>query len=447
MSNNGEPTVAVKLFIDKEKKRVLYAESGSEFVDVLFSFLTLPLGRIVHLLGKRSQVGCLDELYKSVESLSEDHFQTKACKAMLLSPCNAAAAHCSQLKVKVDDSNRMYRCKDASCGCAIFSSVPDATCACGHPVQYIKQWTKKELSDPPMVEKSEGGAFAISVPKFIITDDLYVAPSCTSIMFSLIEKFGIPQKGNIEEKVLQLNSNKITSLLERAMLTKQPLTGLCFDVAIAPSVTDLCNLPENLFGAQFVADPKFRAINVRLVQLKEDSVLYAEVGQDFVDLAFGLLTIPLGTMMKSFNQLPQVGCIDNIYKSVDGSAKQECQTMLLSPKLPPYFGCSNNILQVEESVPRQLRIGQTSFYEWNPRYSTDRDYIKAGPMKFMVTNDLHIHPFCLTSTLEFLRASKIPTGKLVQKELTLNQTQALKFLWATFGTRKALSSLLLPSKK
>jgi hypothetical protein len=204
MSNDSEPTVAVKLFIDKEKKRVLYAESSTEFVDVLFSFLTLPLGRIVRLLGKRSQVGCLDELYKSVESLSEDHFQTKACKAMLLSPCNAAAAHCSQLKVKVDDSNRMYRCKEASCGYAVFSSVPDATCVCGHPVQYIKQWTKKELSHPPIVEKSEGGTFAISVPKFIITDDLHVAPSCTSIMFSLIEKFGIPQKGNIEEKVLQL---------------------------------------------------------------------------------------------------------------------------------------------------------------------------------------------------------------------------------------------------
>ncbi|XP_051229608.1 uncharacterized protein [Lolium perenne] len=412
MSNDSEPTVAVKLFIDKEKKRVLYAESSTEFVDVLFSFLTLPLGRIVRLLGKRSQVGCLDELYKSVESLSEDHFQTKACKAMLLSPCNAAAAHCSQLKVKVDDSNRMYRCKEASCGYAVFSSVPDATCVCGHPVH---------------------------VPKFIITDDLHVAPSCTSIMFSLIEKFGIPQKGNIEEK--------ISSLLERAMLTKQPLTGLCFDVAIAPSVTDLCNIPENMFGKQSVADPKFRAMNIRLVQSKEDSVLYAEVGQDFVDLAFGLLAIPLGTMMKSFSQLPQVGCIDNIYKSVGGSAKQECQTILLSPKLPPYFGCSNNILQVEESVPRYLRIGQTLVSERNPKSSTDKAYIKGGPMKFMVTNDLHIHPFCLTNTLDFLRASKIPTGKLVQKELILNQTQVLKFVGAAFGTRKALSSLLLPSKK
>uniref|UniRef100_A0A8R7K6S7 Uncharacterized protein n=2 Tax=Triticum urartu TaxID=4572 RepID=A0A8R7K6S7_TRIUA len=99
------PTVAVKLFIDKEKKRVLFAESDKDFVDILFSFLTLPLGTIVRLFNKQSQIGCLDELYRSVESLGEDHFQTKECKAMLLRPVNAAALHCDRLRVKVDDAD------------------------------------------------------------------------------------------------------------------------------------------------------------------------------------------------------------------------------------------------------------------------------------------------------------------------------------------------------
>ena len=120
-SSDGGPTVAVKLFIDKEKRNVLFAESDKEFVDVLFSFLTMPLGTIVRLFDKRSQVGCLDELYKSVESFGEDHFQTKACKAMLLSPLNAEAIDCNPLKVKIADENPMYRCKNASCGYSSFS--------------------------------------------------------------------------------------------------------------------------------------------------------------------------------------------------------------------------------------------------------------------------------------------------------------------------------------
>lgn len=57
--SEDEPTIDVKLFVDKEKKKVLFAESDKDFVDVLFSWLTLPLGTIVRLLSKQSQVGLI----------------------------------------------------------------------------------------------------------------------------------------------------------------------------------------------------------------------------------------------------------------------------------------------------------------------------------------------------------------------------------------------------
>ncbi|RLM66467.1 hypothetical protein C2845_PM16G18570 [Panicum miliaceum] len=86
MAKNEAPTTDVKLFVDNENKNVLFAESDKEFVDVLFGFLTMPLGTIVRLL------------YKSVEDLSSECFQTKACKAMLLKPLKAASSHCCRLK-------------------------------------------------------------------------------------------------------------------------------------------------------------------------------------------------------------------------------------------------------------------------------------------------------------------------------------------------------------
>ncbi|XP_037480811.1 uncharacterized protein LOC119358293 [Triticum dicoccoides] len=363
MSSDGGPTFSVKLFIDKEKKKVLFAESDKDFVDVLFSFLTLPLGTIVRLFDKKSQVGCLDELYKSVESLGEDHFQTKACKAMLLAPLNAAAVHCNRLKVKVVDKNPMYRCKNASCRVTAFSSVPHAICYC-----------------------KNDAVFVIGVAKFIITDDLQVAPASTRVMFSLIEKYGIPEKENIQEKVIQLNSAKMIGLLRRALLTKQVLTGLYFDVAILANPADMCMLSESMFAKQALeTEPKFKAIKVRLVHAKDDSVLYAEVG--------------------------------------------------------------SNVMQVQELALRWLVIGSTSCFELNPKSVNDRAYIKDGPMNFMVTDDLQIRPFCLINTLEFLRACKVPKDKLVEKELTLNKTQVLKLVGAAFGTSKALSSVLMPSKK
>ncbi|KAI5011098.1 hypothetical protein ZWY2020_013235 [Hordeum vulgare] len=442
MSSDGESTVAVKLFIAKDKKMVLFAESDQDFVDVLFSFLTLPLGTIVRRLGKQSQVGCLDELYKSVENLGEDHFQTKACKTMLLSPRNAAAAHLDRLKVEVHDidQTRFYACKRHM---GYFSSVPDVGCPfCGTMDITIREYSEKDTLDE---------IFAKSRTKFIITDDLQVAPSSTALMFSLMDKLGLQEQANIEEVVLQLNSSKMFSLLARALLSKQPLTGLYFDVTITPdAATNVFQLPQNLLAEQKdETEPTFKSIKMRLIQSKDDtSVLYAEVGHDFVDIFFCLLCIPLGSIINAYGEWSPNGSLYNLYKSVneEGCVKQECRSLLLSPKLPPFFGCNSNVLQVEEELPRSVASYR---HEVNPKEpvrggGTRRAYIKEGSTTFMVTDDLHISNFSLANSLKAIRAAKIPKEKLVEKELTLDKTQVLKLLKAAMLTRGALSSVLLP---
>ncbi|XP_044951693.1 uncharacterized protein LOC123401896 [Hordeum vulgare subsp. vulgare] len=421
----SRPTVAVKLFINKEKKRVLFAESDKDFVDILFSFLTLPLGTIIRLFNRQSEIWCLDELYRSVESLGEEHFQTKDCKAMLLRPVNAAALHCDRLKVKVDDADltAIYVCaRYGACDERYFSTVRDVTCRCGG-------W------------------------KFIITDDLQVAPSSTSLMFFLMDKLVLHEQLNIKEEVLHLNSNKIISLLRRALLSKHPLTGLYFDVAITPIGASSYQLPHTLFAPQAIeAEPKFKPISIRLVQTKDNSsVLYAEVKQDLVDLLFGLLCIPVGSVTKTYSQLSPNGCLDNLYKSVNGAGcvKEDCRSLLLCPKLAPFFGCSSNVLQVEE-LPWRCHNSPRSLYEMNPKSPKRGDeasygaYVNGGSINFMVTDDLHIVDFSLAKSLQAIRAAKIPKGKLVEKELTLDKTQVLKLLRAAMVTRNALSSVFLP---
>ncbi|CAN6249979.1 unnamed protein product [Urochloa humidicola] len=476
MSNNGA-TVAMKLFIDKEKQRVLFAESDKDFVDVLFSFLTLPLGTIVRLLGKQSGVGCLDEVYKSVEALSVEHFQTKACKAMLLSPLNAAASQCNQLKIRVDDTNpkKIGICLNPKCYISSYSSVPDAVCdceisCCGWGLTFAEH---TQIVHATVGYNGDGG-FVKSGLKLIVTDDLQVAPASTSLVFSLLDKFGLNAGYNIEEKILELNSNKIISLLRRALISQQALTGLCFDVAITPDAVNLHQLPENLLQQPKQAEHRFNAIKIKLIQTKDDaSVLYGEAGPDFIDLVFGLLSIPLGSMIKAYGQWSPHGCIDNLYRSIAGGGhmKRECQDLLLSPKLAPYFGCSiSNVLQVKELDARMLQVKcstclrasrnycpckspcATTLREMNPKPSSTFDttngaYIKGGQRNFIVANNLRILHFSLTNTLQVLRAAKITKEKLVEKEVTLDETQVLKLLRAAIFTGDALSSALLPHKK
>jgi hypothetical protein len=46
--------VSLKLFIDKKRQRVLFAETDKEFVDFLLSIFTLPVGTVTRLLKEEA---------------------------------------------------------------------------------------------------------------------------------------------------------------------------------------------------------------------------------------------------------------------------------------------------------------------------------------------------------------------------------------------------------
>ncbi|VAH36273.1 unnamed protein product [Triticum turgidum subsp. durum] len=325
MATRVDPTIEVKVFVDRERSRVIFAESGKEFVDVLLGFLTLPLGTVVRLLGKQSQVGCLDEIYKSVEELSTDFFRTEACKGMLLRPISAAAKQCCDLKVRVDGAKRDGERPESS-----------AAAAAG----------------------SDAGVFVKGDVKFIVTDGFLVAPASTSLMLTLFDKFDVQDPSSLEQRTLDLSSDKMISLLKRSLTSKNALTAHYFDTAMASDDSAIDILTKNMYPEQGNdADPNLNDVKIKVLQTKNNSsVLYAEVGANFVDLLFSLLCIPLGSIMKTYGKCASKGCVDNLYGSIDGSAQEcmrsECRISLLSPKLAPFLGCSTSkLLQVEEQDP------------------------------------------------------------------------------------------------
>ncbi|WVZ86938.1 hypothetical protein U9M48_033649 [Paspalum notatum var. saurae] len=503
MAKVEEPTIDVKLFVDKAKGKVLCAESDKEFVDVLFSFLTMPLGTIVRLMDKQSQMGCLHELCKSVEDLSTDYFQTKACKAMLLAPLNAASNHCSQLKINVDDPKRwtaVYACKNRNCcaqGDIAFSLVPDIVCKCGSVMQDYGERPAMELnlgSSSTASDGSEDGVFVKRCFKFIITDDLQVAPASTSLLLSLFQKFEVREPADIEQKIVRFDSDKITSLIKRALTSQHALSGHYFKVPVTRGDANLDTLPPKLDEQVNEDEHKIDSVKIRLFQTKSSSsLLYAEVGGDFVDLLFGLLSVPVGSIMKIFGQWPSKGCLGNLYNSTDGSAsacmRPECQSLLLAPKSAPFFGCSaTRILNIDELVPRSLKIDAcstclklrgfanlrqcrakclytgaamcsipqkcTELRGLNPKSPAvgskdgeDAAYVKAGHMKFMVTDDLGVLLLSLSTALQIVSEAKIQTEELVEQEIIVTTLQIAEIHRAALMGRHALSSVLIPPKK
>ena len=78
--------ISLKLLVDTKTKTVLFAEAGKEFVDFVFSLLTLPIGAVAKLVSAGTMHGSVGRLYQSVERIGAIYLQPGTDKSDLLQP-------------------------------------------------------------------------------------------------------------------------------------------------------------------------------------------------------------------------------------------------------------------------------------------------------------------------------------------------------------------------
>jgi hypothetical protein len=206
-----EEEVTLKLLVNKDTNKVLFAEAGKEFVDVLFSFLTFPLGTIARLIEKESSmgsltIGCLNSLYHCVENLEEECLGTRITKDMLLQPANSSEFYCRTLKLNIDDTEptkyflctNFPTCESYGSG-SLGISINKYNCdRCGNP-----------MNRSVLFKHFENG-FVKSGATFIITDELSVMPNSMDITnFSLLQTFGLKSASSVKEMTVTVNKEKV----------------------------------------------------------------------------------------------------------------------------------------------------------------------------------------------------------------------------------------------
>jgi len=83
--------MSVKVTLRKSNEQILFVEAGDDFADFVFSFLTFPLGGVLHMLQGFSSFRCIDNLYKSLSDLSpEMYFMSERVKEKLTMPLISA---------------------------------------------------------------------------------------------------------------------------------------------------------------------------------------------------------------------------------------------------------------------------------------------------------------------------------------------------------------------
>nr|CAD1839917.1 unnamed protein product [Ananas comosus var. bracteatus] len=476
----------ITLWMSEDGGRVVYADADGDFVETLFSFLTMPLGKIVSLLSPTAAggpqqppaLGCMGNLHGSARRLGKQGWlRTAACQSMLLSPRSASEAACEQLRINPQRAcfpNTLYACPSPPCLTgpnAAFSTVPGTLCPCGRTMSRAVQQSLEMKSPEEWLRKraqeywdggcgggggdEDGGVFLRGGAgfRYLVTDDLHVTRSSTAGRMELLQRpwlIKIADPGLLTSRRVKLGRGEVWELLERSLVSTTPLSDVFAEKkSLGPS--------PNVFHYQHIRSLlKIRAaksetrITIKLIHDKaKKKVVYAEAGEDFVDLIFSFLVLPLGSV-KQIAMGIEFGCVDNLYRSVcllHDHLVPNRRFALTVPELMPHHRADKDMLLVEE-MPHELRrdllcgacskgerhesadppvdpparggvrlcagsdkCGETSLISLiNPKtpVSSGQDvrrrgggYVK-GPSKFLVTDDMRVAPYSSTSALELV---------------------------------------------
>jgi len=245
-SNEEVYKVPLKVFVDRNENKVLFAEARKDFVDVLLSFLALPLGTIARLVAKESnippvKVGSLSSLYESVSHIEEQHLWTKTCKEMLLHPRTSMESYCQLIKLNIDDTQptKYFLCEDLGCSRktngSLLSIFNNQRCSCGKLMNRIVY--------PEVITLQKG--FVKETATFIICDDLSVLPNVLVTIVNLLQNLGVKDMGAIEEQTVDISKREVCYIAIRLLLLvlllslSDSLFGFCIGCWSSQVVVDI----------------------------------------------------------------------------------------------------------------------------------------------------------------------------------------------------------------
>ncbi|KAL7087048.1 hypothetical protein ACP275_13G041400 [Erythranthe tilingii] len=396
--------------INKQKTKVLYfAEVDSDFADVLLSFLTLPLGKIVRVLKKRYgedqespvNIGSLTTLYDGLANLDSVHFfSTEVDKQTLLNPISSFDAELGKLKLDVSDSKstKYFTCGNWHCvysrSLNISIHCDTGRCLCGSMMN-----REVIIINKSQVDNGGGGCgvFTMNKVSFLISDDLRMLPN----------------------------------------------------VAAVPIVQTLRNL-----GITDTDGAELRNVTFGFSEKSTNKLLFAQAGEDFVDFLVSLLTIPLGGVECLLGGNTCLTSMDNLYASIADLinekylASPDIKHKLMNPKLPQGYMSKKQILPLSEQVVLYYCRENNQYKDWLSYSSAAADpviryaegnYVK-GPKMYMVSDDLTVTPSSMSSTISVLNELKVSLSDIEEVEVCIGLQEGLSILKASLTSTSALTN-------
>ncbi|XP_071729648.1 uncharacterized protein [Rutidosis leptorrhynchoides] len=494
-TTGNQTKISIKVMVHKKDNRVLFAEADSSFIDILFSFMTLPLGLLVKIFEKYQDdkfeaIRGLKNLYKSVVDLPDRYMVTEESKSMIINPISLLSDLHQKLEITLDEikPTSYFICQnwDYTTHYPYFTTCNLTRCTYSSCGKLMNQEIELDPTSKKSVECLDGSVFVSDVATFLVSDDLRVTPNTSGSTFQFLSDLGATDASQLEERTFDIGQEQVLALLQGALLFKYPLTYMVF--SNKHPIRDLANPKQETSGQHLTKDiaaiSKTMTIKVNL-QKSSSKFLFAEVEDDFADFVFGFLMIPLGTAIgKLMNCNSSRQGLDNLYESIskmnEGYIKsQQLKNMLIQPQLAWNYISKNQIFPVcsySRSSEMEVLTGSSIYchsyslqnnrglnltYDKTPRgrgciNETFRELILEdprvqkgflkGPAKFMLTDDFVLTPLSSFSTIALLNKMKVPLNDVVEHELSIGIEEGSKILQESLKPSGSLSDALLKER-
>ncbi|KAE8039041.1 hypothetical protein FH972_011489 [Carpinus fangiana] len=92
---NSSKAISLKLLVDSQSRKVLFAEAGKEFVDFLFGLIHIPIGSMMGLLWNHGMAGpgSWSKVYESIQNLDSNCLHQSKEKFLMPEPAFPSDTH------------------------------------------------------------------------------------------------------------------------------------------------------------------------------------------------------------------------------------------------------------------------------------------------------------------------------------------------------------------
>ncbi|KAK1586350.1 hypothetical protein Q3G72_001679 [Acer saccharum] len=222
--------ITLKLLIDTNTEKVVFAEAKKDFVDYLFGLLQVPVGSILGnlLANKMDGAGSISRVYKSVMDLESSYLLTDVSRDLLLCPKMSSSSTSITIppllqSFEFSDKKSENETRSDSNANVMFGAIPSAP---SRSVPLFGSACSPTTTEAIVASPSKPEGFVSGMTRYMVMDDLTVKPSSPISSITLLNSIGVKDFSCFVEKIVTINFNKGLDLVKASFVSDTVLSDV-----------------------------------------------------------------------------------------------------------------------------------------------------------------------------------------------------------------------------